>query len=191
MNAELFFEWSIVILFLGFLFYAAIVIGNEKNTYLQEADKTAFHKIEIPIPNWWGLTKKEANYLRYERTDTRYDWFATYEYLSSKLPVPELIIEKLQSEKIKMDPEAVIEERSAHLFRNEELLSQIYQMSRIEGMATHDEQDRLYYDIVILKLEGDLDNYYQFISRSSVLNGAIEGPFFEEALVHASYLKDF
>ena len=50
---------------------------------------------------------------------------------------------------------------------------------RVEGKATEKVINRLYLDIYLFQYKEDA---YFFISRSSVLNGIVEGPFFEEMI---------
>ena len=73
------FEWGIVVTFLGLILYAAFIIKGERNTYIQEALPLPFHHFQFFIPKWWTLTSDES-FLRFERTDTRYDWFAQFSW---------------------------------------------------------------------------------------------------------------
>jgi hypothetical protein len=50
---------------------------------------------------------------------------------------------------------------------------------RIEGTATEDSEHRVYYDAFII--QGDKGHLY-LESRSSILNGLLEGPFFEQTI---------
>jgi hypothetical protein len=184
MNASLLIEWFLFLSFIVFLIYLAIVIGSEKSTYIDEAKFINFKDLTIPIPKWWTTTLREENKLRFERTDTRYDWYSEFIYVENDLrSSAEILVEHLQKQEIKMDPQpdAILSEVSEYLIKDKEAADRLSDFSRIEGMGTQGGQERLYYDLIICKRE-DENGYYQFLSHSSVLNGSVEGPYFEEAL---------
>ncbi len=182
MNWTLVVEWSFFVLFILVLAYTAIVIGNEKTSYLDEAQYFLFHKLNLPIPKWWTQIKKEKTLWIFERSDTHYDWYASFELLDfDETPIAQLAINYLTEQKVKLDPppEAQIEENSSHLFKDKTLASAVSEFIRIEGTATQDEQERIYIDLILFKFENQI---YRFKSQSSVLNGSVEGPYFEEAI---------
>ncbi len=191
MNWSLLIDWLILIGFILFLIYLAIVIGSEKSTYKDESKTYIFHQLKFFIPNWWTQTLKEDRLWRFERTDTHYDWYCTFHYYEDEKRDPaEILISHLQEEKIKMDPEPEVQitENSEYLIKNKEVASEFSEFIRIEGTATQNEQERIYYDCLFMK---DSNNRcYRFISWASVLNGSVEGPYFEEALSLVEF-KDY
>ncbi len=191
MNWSLLIEWSVFCSIILFLIYLAIVIGSEKTTYEEDSKLIDFHQVRLPIPNWWTQIINEKNLMRFERTDTHYDWYCTFEYFENEQrPCPEILISHLQEQRIKMDPEpeVVVTENSEYLIKNKGAAQYFEDFIRIEGTATQDEQNRIYYDCLFLKNQnGDC---YRFISHASVLSGSVEGPYFEEA-ISLLKLKDF
>ena len=57
-------------------------------------------------------------------------------------------------------------------------------MIRVEGTATQDMQDRIYYDAFLIR-DIKQKGFLFCESRSSILNGMLEGPYFEEVLLSA------
>ncbi|MBL7666293.1 MAG: hypothetical protein JNM93_14255 [Bacteriovoracaceae bacterium] len=181
-------EWSFLVGIILLLIYTALIIAREKTTYLEEAKIMRFHDLEFPIPRWWTQTEQQNSFWKFERTDTRYDWYANFQKLESHKAAAEILIHYLQQKNIKMDPspESMVEENTAHLFKDKMLVENFSDFIRMEGTATQDEEERIYLDVVILKKE-NANTYYLLESRSSVLNGGVEGPYFEEALSRALY----
>ena len=52
---------------------------------------------------------------------------------------------------------------------------------RHEGMSTENGIKRVYMDIALITIK-DSDQYMEVISRSSILNGCVEGPYVEKVL---------
>ena len=143
------------------------------------------------IPNWWSLQEKTGNQLKFERTDTRYDWYSLYTYYPDHLnkELPLLLEEKLNLEGIEFDMDVVFETDSRVLFRDEEVQKEFQEIIRVEGQGSQNVVDRIYYDIYLMRRLGDR-GYFIFESRSSVLNGLVEGPYFEESLSELSFIRE-
>lgn len=143
------------------------------------------------IPNWWSIVSNDGNHLRFERTDTRYDWYANFLYFpdNENKSIPTLLEEKLNLEKIEFDMDVVFETDSRVLFRDSEIQEYFQEMVRVEGQGSQDVTERIYYDIYIMKAEND-PGYFIFESKSSVLNGLVEGPYFEESLAELSFIRE-
>ncbi len=159
------------------------IIGKEKLSFQDECYQVTFDNLTLMIPNWWTITQQSEEMIRFERKDTRYDWYASFEYVSSheEKDIPTLLGEKLDKEKIEFDMDVTFETDSRVLFRDSKVQEHFQEITRVEGKASQDTVDRIYYDIYIMKgLEED--GYFVFESRSSVLNGLVEGPYFEESL---------
>ena len=166
-----------------------LIIGKEKKTFKDEAYDLNFGPLTLPVPRWWTQTAQELtpsghSWIRFERTDTRYDWHATFHFIpgNKEVLLEKLLEEKLNLEEIEYDQEDVqIETDSRVLFRDDHSKMHFQEVIRVEGMATQIITERIYYDIYLIRgLEED--GYYLFESRSSVLNGSLEGPFFEECI---------
>jgi hypothetical protein len=183
-------DWLILITLIGAGFYTLKIIGHESSTFKQDSYEVVFGELKLTIPNWWTITEQSPHRLKFERTDTRYDWFAIFEYhpdhANKKLEL--LLEEKFNLEKIEFDKEVVFETDSRVLFRDDEVQEKFQEVIRVEGMGSQDVIERIYYDIYLTRALED-SGYFIFESKSSVLNGLVEGPYFEESLSELS-LKD-
>ena len=86
--------WIFSILFLIVLCYAALKIKNEPNDYLKKSHLLPFNGFLLRIPSWWTTIINENDLIRFERTDTRYDWFAEFWIKETSL-APEILLTKL------------------------------------------------------------------------------------------------
>ncbi len=165
-------DWIIFIGILLTVIYTAFVILNEKDAYLESAIDTPFFEFNLKIPSWWTQTAKEENLLKYERTDTRYDWYGWFEKKTCDVSDSEesLMEKEIQRMEIKFDEDQLIKEK-------------IGPFLRYETTATQYGTERVYLDLCVHKKETE-PYYYLMYSKSSVLNGLVEGPYFEEVLRH-------
>jgi hypothetical protein len=171
--------------------YTMRVIGREKSSFKQDSYEVRFEDLALMIPNWWTLTQQSSSQLKFERTDTRYDWYALFAYFmdDEHKDLPQLLEDKLNLEKIEFDSDVVFETDSRVLFRDSEVQEQFQEVIRVEGKATQNVVDRIYYDLFLMKRLGG-KGYFLFESRSSVLNGSVEGPYFEESLSELGFIRD-
>lgn len=167
------------------------IIGQEKSTFRDESYEVQFEGLSLMIPNWWTIVEQTATLLRFERTDTRYDWFANFVYFPAHAgkTLPTILEEKLNLENIEFDLDVVFETDSRVLFRDSKIQEYFQEIIRVEGKATQNIVDRIYYDIYLLRAQNS-DGYFMFESRSSVLNGSVEGPYFEESLAELSFVRE-
>jgi hypothetical protein len=185
------FEWLVFISLIGGAIYTMRIIGEEKSTFKDESYEVQFGKLSLMIPNWWSITEQAENHLKFERTDTRYDWNAVYAYYPDheNKTIPQLLEEKLNKELLEFDMDVVFETDSRVLFRDSEIQEHFQEIIRVEGKASQNVVDRVYYDIYITRAQND-QGYFIFESRSSVLNGLVEGPYFEESLSELSFIRE-
>ncbi|WPU64716.1 hypothetical protein [Peredibacter starrii] len=184
-------EWLILLSLIGGAFYTLKIIGEEKSTFKDESYEVQFSNLSLMIPNWWTIVGQTSEALRFERTDTRYDWYANFTYLPQHdgKTLPQLLEEKLDLEKIEFDMDVVFETDSRVLFRDSEIQEFFQEIIRVEGKASQNVVDRIYYDIYLMRSQNDA-GYFIFESRSSVLNGLVEGPYFEESLAELSFIRE-
>lgn len=175
--------WLTVLAFIGGGFYTMKVIGQEKTSFKDDSYEVTFGALKLMIPNWWSITSQTDHDLRFERTDTRYDWYATFTYYPAHegKDLPKLLEEKLNAEEIEFDEDVVFETDSRVLFRDSSVQEYFQEVIRVEGKASQKVIDRIYYDLYLTRAQND-QGYFIFESRSSVLNGLVEGPYFEESL---------
>lgn len=186
-----FWDWIILTVIIGLALYTLKIIGQEKSSFRDDSYSVEFGDLSLMIPNWWTLTKQEDQQLTFERTDTRYDWFALYSYYPDHqgLDLPALLEQKLNKEEIEFDMDVVWETDSRVLFRDQKIQEQFQEVIRVEGQASQKVTERIYYDIYLMRRLNDT-GYFIFESRSSVLNGLVEGPYFEESLSELSFIRE-
>ncbi len=184
------FDWIILISLLIGATYAMKIIGKEKITFRQDSYELQFGGLSFMIANWWTIVSQTESCVRFERTDTRYDWFATFTYFPDhgNRTLPQLLEEKLNLENIEFDEDVVFETDSRVLFRDSAIQEYLQELIRVEGKGTQSVINRVYYDIYIARPLED-KGYFIFESWSSVLNGSLEGPFFEETLAELSFIS--
>jgi hypothetical protein len=184
-------DWIIVIALILGAIYTMRIIGEEKSTFKDDSYEVQFGRLSLMIPNWWSITDQANNHLRFERTDTRYDWYANFSYFPDHggKSMPDLLSEKLDLEGIEFDMDVVFETDSRVLFRDDEIQEYFQEIIRVEGKASQNVTERIYYDIYLMRAQND-SGYFIFESRSSVLNGLVEGPYFEESLAELSFIRE-
>lgn len=84
--------------------------------------------------------------------------------------------------------DVVFETDSRVLFRDSAIQEHFQEVIRVEGKASQNVIKRIYYDIYLMRAQDD-KGYFIFESWSSVLNGLVEGPYFEESLSELSFVK--
>lgn len=177
-------EWLLLIALISGAIYTMRTIRQESSSMLEESVPHSFHGVLLHIPRWWGLTQSDPHLLRFERTDTRYDWYAQFRWIDDgqTLTLPQVLERMVESEDLDFDKDdVVIETDSRVIFRHEEAQSLFREVVRVEGKASENIENRIYLDLCLIRPQGQT-GYYLFESRSSVLNGMLEGPFFEEVL---------
>ena len=168
--------WIFIISILLLLSYAAIKIKNEPNDYLKKSTLFEFQHFILQIPSWWSLTVNENHLIKFERTDTNYDWYAQYWTVKDDSRSIDIILNELVSSlNIIFDDSDNLEK--FHL--KKESGNFPIEISRVEGMSTMDAIDRAYFDIFVAKSDNKI---LIGKSHSSILNGCVEGPYFEEVL---------
>lgn len=186
MNSSHLIEWLFVAAaFIG-LIYLMIVIKEEKAAYKDNAISMSLHQFTFEIPSWWTQTGEATNKDKFvfERTDTRYEWKSIFlwnkNYDETKL-IQEQMVEIIKEKKLELDRDATIILNPSDFEDHEEVKMEKAQIVRVEGTGTYDEVDRVYYDAYLIR---DLKNksWIYCESKSSILNGMLEGPYFEEAM---------
>jgi len=183
------FDWIILVSLIIGAIYTMKVIGQEKTSFKDECYEVEFFDFSMMIPNWWTLTSQEETLIKFQRTDTRYDWYAIFSYHNDgdEKPLDELLKEKFDLEKVEFDMDVTFETDSRVLFKNPQIQEEFQEIIRVEGKASQNIVDRIYYDIYLVRRLNH-PGYFIFESKSSVLNGLVEGPYFEESLTCLSFI---
>lgn len=184
-NIGLAFEWIAFFLLMGLGIYTMRVIKNEKKNYLENAQDILFKEFKLITPRWWSVVDSGSEEeLLFKRLDTRYEWEARFIWctIPDQKNIIELFKEKIHARNILFDEEnSVIHNPSD--FREKDLIkSGLYEMVRLEGTATEDRSERLYYDAFLIR-NLKSGQYMYAESKSSILNGLVEGPYFEEVML--------
>jgi hypothetical protein len=184
-NIGLAFEWLVFFALMGLGVYTMRVIKNEKKNYLENAKEIIFKNFLLFTPQWWGeVPTNSPNEISFQRLDTRYDWEARFiwnEEVSSK-DIIELFKEKITDRKILFDEENSVIHNPSDFMERDLIKSGEFEMVRLEGTATADRQQRLYYDAFLIR-NLKSGQYLYAESKSSILNGLVEGPYFEEVML--------
>ena len=178
------FDWALLLLLIGAALYTLKIVRQESTDFLDESFEVEFGKISLPIPRWWSITHQEKYLIQFARTDTRYDWYARFEFFpgENEVSLPDILHNKIESEELDYDKhDVVIETNSQHLFKDSDTQKYFIEVIRVEGKASQRIEDRVYFDMYLFRHKAE-NGYYLCESRSSVLNGLVEGPFFEECL---------
>jgi hypothetical protein len=193
MSLSLIFEWLFLFLLIGLGIYTMSIIKNEKKNYLKNAKNIEFKNFRLLVPSWWGeIPSHSENILIFKRLDTRYDWQATFTWNpenidEKKEDIIELFKKLIVKRKILFDEDSSIIYNPSDFKDGALILSGLYEMVRLEGTATQDAQERLYYDAFLIR-EKESGAFLYAESKSSVLNGLIEGPYFEEVMTKLEIL---
>lgn len=184
-------EWSILVSLLLFLGYAMRKIATENRAYKDDSYYVQFEALRFSIPNWWTQEILNSHSLRFYRSDTSYNWQSLFQWVPikpEKNTLETIFDQYLLDNKIEFDPEVIVETNPAHLFTDKEIAQYFSEFIRVEGTATKDNTDRVYLDLVLFRHTNE-HGYFELSSLSSVLNGGVEGPYFEEALKSARLIK--
>lgn len=185
MTLRLSLEWLSLLLLMGLGIYTMRIIKNEKKKYIENAREVLFKHFKLFTPSWWGeVPTNSENELCFKRLDTRYDWEARFIWHpeASKIDLIELFKNEIHQRKILFDEETSIIYNPSDFKTGALITSGRYEMVRLEGTATLDRSERLYYDAFIIR-EKETGEYLYAESKSSVLNGLVEGPYFEEVMI--------
>jgi hypothetical protein len=179
------FEWTLLGGFLAILIYTMRVIKREKDVFLENPNSFYLADFHFRTPKWWSpIVADQKNSLRFKRDDTRYDWRSKFEWFSlpdENMAASTLLKNKIAEQEIFFDKDYTIIHNPESLkeqFSNE---IESWDIVRVEGTATRSAEDRLYYDGFLMVNEKRA-GYLYCESISSVLNGMVEGPYFEEVV---------
>jgi hypothetical protein len=191
MTVRFVFEWLSVFLLFGLGIYTMWVIKNEKKTYLKNAREIEFKKFKLYVPVWWKEALGSAeNELCFQRNETPHNWEAKFIWnpLGDKRDLNEVFKEHIANRKILFDEENAIIHNPNQFIDVGLISSGAFEMVRIEGTATEDDQERLYYDAFLIR-QKENGTYLYAECRSSILNGLAEGPYFEAVMTRLELVE--
>ncbi len=183
-------EWGFLILSLLLLTYTMIVIKEEKYSFQESAVPIYFQNFKFLVPSWWNLKRKSSHECSFERQDTRCEWKASFRWLDchqSKQNIIEQCLSFIKEEHIEFDEENSIIKNPTDFENHPALINCNIEIARIEGTATKVGVERKYMDIFVVR-DLEKNGYLLAVSESSILNGLIEGPYFEEVMLNFSFI---
>lgn len=184
-------SWIALILFILFLLYTLIVVLEEKKSFLESALDFNFHQFAFKIPSWWGLIEEKEDCVRWQRTDTRYDWEAKLEFsenLNSSLSIEEDFKNRIEELEMIFDLDSSDILMPGDFKGRPEVEDGSLELVRIEGTATQKGTERCYLDAFLVR-DHKRGHTLFATSLSSVLNGLVEGPYFEEMMLNLKWEK--
>lgn len=185
MTSDNWVSWVLLGLFLLSLLYTLIVVLEEKDSFLENAKDFSFKQFSFKIPSWWGLVKNEEDLIRWERTDTRYDWSATLKLekeLNKDISIEEDFKNRIEELEMVFDLDSSDILMPSDFKDRDEVIKGHLELVRIEGTATQSGTERCYLDAFLIRDHLRQECLFA-TSLSSVLNGVVEGPYFEEMML--------
>ncbi|MEC7277926.1 MAG: hypothetical protein VXV96_16515 [Bdellovibrionota bacterium] len=182
-------SWTILFGFLAFLAYTLIVVKEEKASFKESAKECSFHQFRFQVPSWWGLVEESENLLKWKRTDTRYDWEATLKRettLNKDISIEEDFKNRIEELELVFDLDSSDILMPADFKDRPEVREGDLEIVRIEGTATQQGTERCYFDAFLFR-DHKRGEVLFASSHSSVLNGLVEGPYFEEMILGAHF----
>jgi hypothetical protein len=182
----LIFQYSILFGLIVLLAITAYAVKNERKFFDKNKKTIFFFDVTFDIPSWWSKHHISSNKLIFQRRDQKYDWFAFIEKSSLSLSNPihsHLIILEDQLNVLLKDKleelNIIFDEKTSPLARKNGLF--------IEGTGTEKGERRIYLELMVL-LHPHTQEIYFLGSLSSVLNGIIEGPYFDLILQNINFI---
>ena len=172
------FAWSFLVLCLIAMAYAMKAIKKEKTVFIENATSISFGPYILKVPGWWSITLQNENEIRFERTDTRYDWFALFKIETLKensKSIVEEFTDEIHERKLMFVLGAGVIHQPESTKQNALTNADV---ARVEGTATQNGIERVYYDAMLAR-DHETKIRLWAESKSSVLNGLVEGPYFE------------
>lgn len=189
MISEHLWSWVLLAAFLIFLIYTLIVVAEEKTSFLESAKKLAWNQFEFQVPSWWGLIINNENEIVWERTDTRYDWRAILkreQKLNRNISIEEDFKNRIEALEMVFDLDSSDILMPSDFKTREEVQKGKIELVRIEGTATQHGTERCYLDAFLIRDHQRNETVFA-TSLSSVLNGVVEGPYFEEMMLNLKW----
>lgn len=183
-NINQIFEWTIVLILIIFLLYISYKIKNEFKNYSKNKKLIKLKHFNFFVPSWWEPVK-DKNKIKFRSKSSQEIWYSSVEVIQSEYNglKPENMLEK-QIEKIHIifDHDHITYKNK--LPGNNSNLKENHKLNFIlkEGTGTENESRRIYLQIAIVQHKEEPNYYLITENLSPVLEGGIEGPYFEELI---------
>ena len=183
-------DWLILGSILLVLTYTMIVIKEEKISFKENALIQNFRQFTFHVPSWWGEVESNDHLLRYQRLDTRYEWEASFSYednYDSSMTIEDDFKRRIHKLDILFDPDSGVIMNPSDFNNHPQVKNGRCTIVRVEGMATQSQTLRRYFDAFLIWDHQTHSSLFA-TSMSSILNGLVEGPYFEEVMLNFEIL---
>ena len=177
--------WGLAILLLLAMVHTLIVVKEERFSFHDSAIPIHFHYFHFLIPSWWLPKQENSHQYSFERRDAHHDWKASlYWFDDSESPLS--LVERgrsfMREKCIQFDEDSGFVKNPVAMFEGHPTHpSNKVEMVRIEGTATKGGIERKYIDLFVAKARKQ-KGHLLAISECGILNGPLEGPYFEEVI---------
>ncbi len=182
-------DWAIVIFILLGLVYTLIVVREEHASFRDSAIPIDFHHFRFLIPSWWLPKRENSHQYSFKRRDSHHDWKASlywFDDSSDALSLIECGRSFMREKNIQFDfGEGFVKNPMAKFKGHPSRSCDEVEMVRIEGAATKAGIERKYIDIFVAKIRKQ-KGHLLAVSECGILNGPLEGPYFEEVMFQSS-----
>src|SRR5690606_2307855 len=140
------FAWTSILLALVAMAYAMRAIKKEKDVFIDNPVEIIFGPYTLLIPSWWSVTEQTDHRIQFERTDTRYDWRAIFELsdlLESNKTIVEEFTDEIKARHLMFDSDAGVIHEPESMKQHALVQAEI---ARVEGTATENGIERVYFD---------------------------------------------
>lgn len=135
------------------------------------------------------MTEESNHHVLWERTDTRYEWQAKLQWeegLNKSISIEEDFKNRIEELEMIFDLDSSDILMPSDFKSMKEVNEGILELVRIEGTATQSGTERRYLDAFLIRDHAREETLFA-TSLSSVLNGLVEGPYFEEMMLTLKY----
>lgn len=189
MTLKLILEWGTLFFLFGVGCYTIWVIKDEKILF-ESNPVILFKKFKILIPLEWGKVQKNSdNELSFRSDDSGNDWEARYIWTpeTEEMQLSDLFQKKISERNIVFDQGQNIVYNPTEFNHSQFLLSNRFEIARLDGTSTVDRYDRHYCDVVLIREKKSGACLYAE-NKGPILNGFLEALSFEESLVNIELL---
>ncbi len=178
-------DWAILAAILAVLAYTVMVIREERFSFRDSAIPINFHRFRFLIPSWWRAKRESSHQYSFERRDKHHDWKASLYWFDdsrNSLDLAERGRTFMRQKGIQFDRDCTLIKNPVAMFEGRPTSpNRQVEMVRIEGTATKTGGERKYIDLFVAKMR-QREGHLLAISECGVLNGPLEGPYFEEVM---------
>lgn len=161
-------QWMVLALGILLLAYTMIVVKEERQSYLDSAKIFTLQGFDLLIPSWWKKVDNSGDKLTFCGPRGEEQWTALFVAQGGgPSNLKDKLVKKIASKNIVMDSDHSLTTGSHWV--------------KVEGTATENGDTRLYLSTCIV-YDTTGEKYLYVEGRSPVLDGMVEGPYFENCL---------